>query len=66
MNTRHQQAGTLYTNVICQKADGNCFLGEERSADVGIYATGDHSNLTSVLRNIKNYVRPFRRKGVEC
>jgi hypothetical protein len=33
----------------CQKADGNCFLRHERSADGGIHATRDHSNFRSVL-----------------
>jgi hypothetical protein len=50
----------------CQKADGNCFLGQERSADVGSHATRDHNNITNVLRNTKKTVRPFRKKGVEC
>jgi hypothetical protein len=30
------------TNVSCQKADGNCFLGQERSVDSRINATRDH------------------------
>jgi hypothetical protein len=38
-------------NVVCQKADGNCFLEHERSTDGGIYATRDHGNITSVLQN---------------
>jgi hypothetical protein len=33
----------------CQKADGNCFLGQGRSADSGIPATRDSNNFTSVL-----------------
>jgi hypothetical protein len=37
----------------CQKADGNCFLGQVRSADGGIHATRDHNNTRSVLRNTK-------------
>jgi hypothetical protein len=37
----------------CQKADGNCFLGQERSADGEIHETGDHNNVTSVLQNTK-------------
>jgi hypothetical protein len=28
-----------------QKADGNCFLGQERSAAGGIHATRDYSNI---------------------
>jgi hypothetical protein len=35
----------------CQKADGNYFLGQERSADGGIHAKRDHNNVRSVLRN---------------
>jgi hypothetical protein len=36
-------------NLVCQKADGSCFLGQERSADGGIQATREHSNVQSVL-----------------
>jgi hypothetical protein len=38
----------------CQKADGNCFLGQERSAYGGIHETRDHNNIWSVLQNTKN------------
>jgi hypothetical protein len=34
--TRH--AENVETNVACQKADGSCFLGQERSAYGGINA----------------------------
>jgi hypothetical protein len=37
--------------AACQKAVGNCFLGQERSADDGIHATRGHSNVRSVLQN---------------
>jgi hypothetical protein len=37
----------------CQKADGNCFLGQERSADGEIRTTRDHNNIRCVLRNTK-------------
>jgi hypothetical protein len=37
----------------CQKADDNCFLGQERNADGGIHATRNHNNVRSVLRNTK-------------
>jgi hypothetical protein len=40
-------------NVGCQKADGNCFLGQESSAVGGIHATRDHNKVRSVLRNTK-------------
>jgi hypothetical protein len=33
----------------CQKADGICFLGQERSVDGGIHATRDHTNVRGVL-----------------
>jgi hypothetical protein len=33
------------TLSVCQKADGNCFLVQERSADGGIYANRDHNNV---------------------
>jgi hypothetical protein len=32
-----------------QKADGNCFLGQERSAVGGIHATRDNNNVKSVI-----------------
>jgi hypothetical protein len=35
----------------CQKADGSCYLGEKRSADGGIHATRDHSNVKSAMQN---------------
>jgi hypothetical protein len=41
------------TLSACQKADGNSFLGWERSADSGIYATRDLSNVRSAMRNTK-------------
>jgi hypothetical protein len=34
-------------------ADGNCFLAQERSADGGIHATRDQSNVTCVVQNTK-------------
>jgi hypothetical protein len=42
-----------------QKADGYCFLGQERSSGGGIHATMDHSNVRSELQNTKkNCVGP--------
>jgi hypothetical protein len=45
-----------------QKADGICFLGQERSAYGGIHATWDHNNVRGVLQNTKRtvYGWPFR------
>jgi hypothetical protein len=33
----------------CLEADGNCFLGQGRSADGGIHAARDHNNIRSVV-----------------
>jgi hypothetical protein len=49
----------------CQKADGSCFLGQERSADDEIHATREHSNVKNA-NMLKKYVGPFRTKGMEC
>jgi hypothetical protein len=50
------------TLSACQKADGNCFLGHERSADHGIHATRDHNNVISVLQNSKKLWRAIQNK----
>jgi hypothetical protein len=34
-------------------AECNCFLGQERSADGGIYATRDQNNVKSIVQNTK-------------
>jgi hypothetical protein len=36
-----------------QKADGNFFLGQERSADCGIYVTKDH-NVKCITKHYEN------------
>jgi hypothetical protein len=46
----------------CQKADNNCFLGQERSFDGVIYATKGHNNVRSVLRNTKKLCRAIQNK----
>jgi hypothetical protein len=50
-HTFTKQAEKVSTNV-CQKADGNCFLGQERRADGGIHEIGDY-NISSVLKSTK-------------
>jgi hypothetical protein len=45
------------TLSACQKADGNCFLGQERSAIGGIHATMDR-NVSSVMQNTKKKTVP--------
>jgi hypothetical protein len=51
---------------VCQKADGSCFLGQERSADGGIHATRDHNNFRSVLQKTEKLHWAIQMKGVEC
>jgi hypothetical protein len=53
MHTHSPNKLKMFTQTLsaCQKADGNSFLGQERSTDGGIYATRDHNNIRSVLRN---------------
>jgi hypothetical protein len=51
-HTFTKQAKKVQTNV-CQKADCNCFLKQERCAVGGINATKDHSNVRSILQNTK-------------
>jgi hypothetical protein len=65
-DTFTMQAKNVQTNIICQKADGICFLGQERSADGGIHATGDHNTVTIVLWNTKKLCRAIQniRRGV--
>jgi hypothetical protein len=65
----HQTSQKKFKEMLspCQKAEGNCFLRQERSADGGIHATRNHNNVRSVLQNTKkNCVGSFRKKGVEC
>jgi hypothetical protein len=50
--------------AACQKADGSCFLGQERSADGGIHAVRDHrNNITSVMWNAERLCRAIQNKG---
>jgi hypothetical protein len=53
------------TLPTCQKADGNCLLGWESSADGGIHATRNHSNVTSVLRNTNKFCMTIHNKRSE-
>jgi transposase len=49
----------------CQKADGNFFLGQERSAYGGIHETRDDNNATRILRNnILSRVIHNKRRGM--
>jgi hypothetical protein len=45
-----------------QKADGTCFLDQERNADDGIHVTRDHSNVRSVLQNTKKLCGAIQNK----
>jgi hypothetical protein len=45
-----------------QKADGNCFLGQERGADGGIHAARDHlsSVFCETLKKLRRAIRNER------
>jgi hypothetical protein len=55
MHTHSSNKLKKFTQTLssCQKADGNCFLGQERSAEGGIHATRDRNNVRSALRSTK-------------
>jgi transposase len=46
----------------CQKADGTVFWGGKRVKVDGIYATRDHINVRSVLRNKKKLLKVIQNK----
>jgi hypothetical protein len=64
MHTHSQNKRKNFEQTLpaCQKADGNCFLGQERRANGGVHITRDHNNVRSALRKTKNYAGPFRTK----
>jgi hypothetical protein len=45
----HTHSPNKLKNVAACQDDGNCFLGQESSADGGIHATMYHNNVKSVL-----------------
>jgi hypothetical protein len=51
MSTHSQNKPKKFKQMLsaCQKSDDNRFLGQERSADGGIYVTRDHNNVRNVL-----------------
>jgi hypothetical protein len=51
---------------ICQKADGNCFLGQEGVPMVEFMQQGTTTKSEAYCESLKNCLGPFRRKGVEC
>jgi hypothetical protein len=57
-----QISQNVLNKVVCRKADCNCSLGQERSADGGIHATRGHNNVRSVLRNTKKLCRAIQKK----
>jgi hypothetical protein len=61
-HTFTRQAEIVSTNIAWQKADGNCFLGQERSADGEIHASRDHNNITAVILNTKKLLRAIQNK----
>jgi hypothetical protein len=55
VHTFTKQAGNVETD-ICQEADGIRFLEKERSANGGINATRDNSNVRNVSQNAERTV----------
>jgi hypothetical protein len=57
MNVETQKQSKQWKHITftrqAEKVDGNCFLGQKRSADGGIHAKRDHTNVRNVLRKTK-------------
>jgi hypothetical protein len=54
----HQTNQKDFKNVVCQKADGNYFLGRERSADGGIQRTAITSEVYfETLRKLRRAIQ---------
>jgi hypothetical protein len=51
MHTHSNKLNKFKQTSACKKADGNCFLVQERSADGGIHAARDNNNIRSVQQN---------------
>jgi hypothetical protein len=71
VETQEQSKRWMYIHSsnkpACQKVDGNCFLGQERSADDGIHGTRGHNNVRGISRiTKKKCIGPFGTNGVEC
>jgi hypothetical protein len=54
------------TVSACQKADGKCFLGQERSADGRIHAIRDTITSELYCETLQELCRGIQKKGVEC
>jgi hypothetical protein len=52
-----KQAKKVYTNIVCQKVDGKCSPGQERSTDGEIHAIRDHNNISSVLQHTHKHTK---------
>jgi hypothetical protein len=52
-HTFTKRAEKVEANVVCQRADGSCFLGQESGADGRINATRGHNNFRNVLRKTR-------------
>jgi hypothetical protein len=46
-HTFTKQIENALTNADCRKADGNCFLEQERSADGGTHTSRNHNSQKS-------------------
>jgi transposase len=50
------------TLSACQKAEGNCFLGQERSADGGVHARGTTLTSEVYCKTLKKLCRAIQKK----
>jgi transposase len=57
-----KQAEKVHTNVVWEKADGNCLLQQEMSGDGAIHAKKDRNNAKSVLKITKKIRRAIQNK----
>jgi hypothetical protein len=66
-HTFSKQAEKVEINVVCQKADGNCFCGgQDRVMMVELMKQGTTITSEVYCETLKNCVGSFRKKDVEC
>jgi hypothetical protein len=62
----HQTSRKVSTNVVCQKADDNSLLGQDRRADGGIHTTRGHNTSDAYFETLKEPCTAFQyiRRGM--
>jgi hypothetical protein len=54
-----------FKQMSARKLLAAVFLGQ-KSAVGGIHATREHTDVTSIFQNMKNFIEPFITKSVQC